>query len=349
MIRRILPLLLAIAFTATATAQTTGHGVVVTSDGVGVSDAAVMLKGRPTYITDSAGRFEFAIDSGTYRIERVVRPGYRLVSPPLPYVSTDSVSPVRIVMEQQESSCQRTVREYGASLYRQALECERRQLYGDGADSMIRRADLDTMNVRWQYEAGEYFHKYGDYSTAQKFYNRAIHKARELYGDKNQYLAHCYQLYGDNYMMWRVWGEDSKLNYADAKTYYQQAGHYWYSLLGESNRHTALIYNKMSHCWLELDNAEAARKCLDKAVGILEGHPDGDARLLAQTYENLVYVYLKLIEGHYAAGRYDACMELLQKSLAIEKQLHGEEGEVYLLLLHQIDLLKEEMPGNGEK
>ena len=309
MIRRILPSLLAIAFTATVTAQSIGHGEVV-ANGVGVSDVAIMLKGRPTYISDSIGRFEFAIDSGTYVIERVERPGYRLVSPQLPYVSNDSVSPVRIVMEQLESN---------------------------------RHAEPDTMNVRWLYETGEYFHKYGDYSTAQKYYNQAIQRARELYGDKNQYLAHCYQLYGDNYMKWKVWGEDSKLNYADAKTYYQRAGHYWYSLLGEKNNHTALIYNKMSACWLELDNAEAARKCLDKAVDILESIPDGDPHLLAQTYENLIFIYLKLIEGHHAAGHYDVCMELLQKSLVIEKQLHGEKSEVYLLLLHQIELLKKEI------
>lgn len=269
-----------------AAAQSLGHGRVTTSDGVPVSDVAITLKGRPTYISDTNGYLMFAIDEGQYVVERIEKSGYKLVLPQLPFAQKEG-SVLQIVLEVAESNEQRDVREKGASLYGRVIECERQRLYGDGADLMMERANLDTMNVRWQYQTGEYMHKYGDYATAQKYYNRAIHKAKELYGDKNLYLAICYQLYGDNYYAWKVWGENSVLNYAEAKTYYLRAGHFWYSLFGENNNYTAQIYNKIGMCWYMLENEKNAKECFQKAWEVLTTIPDADPNLMADVYANL--------------------------------------------------------------
>ena len=296
---------------------------------------AVTLKGRPTYISDVNGNLWFAIDDGQYIVERIEKPGYRLVSPRMPFVQTDGSALLKVVMEVAESNEQRAVREKGASLYERVLECEQKRLYGDGADLMIERANLDTMNVRWQFQTGDYMHKYGDYATAQKFYNRAIHKAQELYGDKNQYLAICYQLYGDNYYTWRVWGENSVLNYADAKTYYRQAGHYWYSLLGENNNQTALIYNKMGSCWFKLDNLPNAAECFSKALEVLLAISDADRGLLASTYGNLAVVAINNGEWTKALEWYTKDMEYLESL--------GVRGELYQYVQNQIELLKKKI------
>lgn len=365
-------------FMTPVAAQSLGRGSVVTTKGWPVADVAITLKDRPTYISDGNGYFRFAFDDGQYVVERIEKPGYRLVSPQLPFVQKDGYDTLKVVMESVESPEQRAVREKGSSLYGRVIECERQRLYGDGADLMIERANLDTMNVRWQYETGKYMYKYGDYATAQKYYNRAIQKAKELYGDKNQYLAICYQLYGDNYYEWKAWGENSALNYADAKTYYQQAGHFWYSLYGENNNYTARIYNKMGLCWYRLENEKNAMECFQKALKVLKAIPDAIPAVMANTYANLVLiaskkddktealgylneelkyqrmatgemsqdvaqVYLNLVAYYYGAADYDKTMELLLKVLAIEKHLYGESSELYQKVLHQIDLLKKEM------
>ncbi len=365
------------SFSTPVVAQSLGQGRVTTAEGLPLSDVAVTLKGRPTYISDANGNFLYAIDEGMYVVERIEKPGYRLVSPQLPFAQKEG-NVLHIIMEAAESSEQRAVREKGASLYGRVIECERLKLYGDGAALMIERANLDTMNVRWQYQAGDYMHRYGDYATAQQYYNRAIYKALELYGEKNQHLAICYQLYGDNYFVWKVWGENSVLNYAEAKTYYQRAGHFWYSLYGENNNYTAQIYNKIGMCWYKLENDKNAKECFLKALEVLKTIPDAEPVLMADTYVNLVQiaseendkkatldylnealkyqrmatgemsqevaqVYLKLVAYYYAVNDYEKTMELLHRILAIEKYLFGESSELYLKVQRQIDLLKKEM------
>ena len=251
------------------TAQGVYQGMITTEDREAVPDVAITVAGRPTYFSDKEGRFLFAAgNDGPFTVEKIERKGYEVMSPRLPYTAYGNRDTLKVVMRSQETPTQREVREYGELLYNKAMEQEQQRLYGDAADTLIKRASLDEDNVRWQYEAGQYMHKYGDYRTAQTFYNRAITKAKELYSEKNQYLALCYELYGDNYYVWRVWGEESVMNYADAKNYYQQAGHYWYTLYGETNEHTASIYYKMAVCWMKLDNETNALKALEKMLEV---------------------------------------------------------------------------------
>lgn len=262
-----------------------GLGVVVTNERTNVADVAIKVKDRPMYISDADGMFEFALTDGTCIIEKIEKPGYTLISPQLPHEVKNSNELLRIVMENHEDDQQRDIREKGQWLYNEAQRQEQERLYGDAADTLIMRADLDPMNVRWQIETGKYMHKYGDYKTAQGFYNRAIKAAEELYGEKNQLLARCYELYGDNYFVWRVWGEDNVLNYADAKNYYQRGGHFWYTLYGEGNNHVARIYYKMAACWYKLENKTNAKTCIDKAIETLRITPEPDPKWQSRIFE----------------------------------------------------------------
>ena len=255
-----------------------GLGKTITNKGMAVADVAIKVKDRPTYFSNLDGKFEFAMTDGVCIIERIEKPGYVLVSPELPCEVKESFGVIEIVMESHEDRMQKELFERGQYLYEEAQRREEKRLYGDAADILIMRADLDPSNVRWQYETGKYMHKYGDYKTAQKFYNRAI-KAAEVYGEKNQLLAHCYELYGDNYCDWRMWGENSVMNYADAKNYYQRGGHFWYSLYGEANNHVARVYYKMAACWYKLENKTNAKSCLDKAIEVLQMIPNPDMTL----------------------------------------------------------------------
>ena len=323
-----------------STAQTLGRGLATTPDGQGIVDVAITMKGRPTYISDKDGNFSFAAitDDDGFIIERVEKPGSRVVAPLLPYASTNEGWVVNIVMECEESEQQRAVREYGERLYAQAMELERQKLYGDAADSLVKRANLDEKNVRWQYETGEYMHKYRDYRSAQTYYNRAIEPAKELYGEKNELLATCYEAYGDNYRDWKVWGEESKMNFADAKTYYQIAGNYWVSLYGPVCKGAARIYYKMAICWKNLENDSSAEICLNKALQTLDSDPEKDLPLYALVYFGYVGLY-------YPAGKYEESLQYLQKLLAVEKELYGEESEYYQRVVRYIDLVRRRMQG----
>ena len=332
---RIFFLFIVQVFAATISAQIVGTGHVITKDGQRLSDVAIVLKDRPTYISNIDGNFTFALSNGYYTIERIEKAGYKLISPNLPYSSRYDGTQVKIVMEANNDEQQRVLYTYGEKLFQQALYLEQKQLYGDAADSLVKRAALDTLNVRWQYETGEYMHKYGDYLTAQTYYNKAIYKAKELYGENNQYLAICYELYGDNYFDWKAWGDKIDLNFADAKAYYQLSGHAWNLLFDEFNNNSARINLKMGRCWVRLDNPLSAKKCWDMSLSTLQNTPDADRNLLAS-------VYLKMIEYFYSIGNYSETMSFLQKLLALEKEMYGENSESYQTVLKQIELLKKE-------
>ncbi|MBR4783598.1 MAG: hypothetical protein IK023_06900 [Bacteroidaceae bacterium] len=207
---------------------------------------------------------------------------------------------------------------------------------------------IDTTDVRSLYEAGSRLHDAGNYSMAQKFYFRAYNLAQKLPDDdpyKNQHLALIYELYGDNYYTWKVWGENSVLNYANARIYYREAGHYWYLLYGKNNLYTARIFNKMASCWLQIENPDSAAVCIDEALLAIQNTPDINPQ--QQDYitlqEGLSRTCLDLVEHYYSVRNYPKTMDYLQKMLAVEKQLSGEDSDVYKLVLHQIDLLKQEM------
>lgn len=152
----------------------------VISDGEPVSDVAVKIKDRPCYISGRDGTFEYLVPEEGFTIEKIERPGYRLVSPALPFTSKGNEPPVAILMKQDESFSQRLLRKKGEALIEEMGQCDYERRYGDAADKFIERANLDPDNVRWQYEAGRYMHMHKDYKTAQALYNRAIKKRRNF-------------------------------------------------------------------------------------------------------------------------------------------------------------------------
>ncbi|MBP5547383.1 MAG: tetratricopeptide repeat protein [Bacteroidales bacterium] len=313
------------------------YAKVKTENGAPIADVAIKISGRPTYITNDDGFFYFAADNNQFTIERIEKTGYKLISPKLPYTATTDINTLTIIMTLDEKPQQTSLREYGQKLKDNALQLESQRMYGDAADSLIKRANLDTENVRWQIETGMYMHKYGDYRTAQTFYNRAIKKAQELYGDNNQWLAECYNLYGDNYFVWDPWGASgmtsSAMHFADAKTYYNYARSCWISLLGEQCNAVANSYLYIGRCWRKLENDTMAMQCYEKALDILKSLPNPDRNIESAVYVGQTHIY-------FNRNDYASALSMLEKSLAIQKELYGENSENYQAVMQQIDKLK---------
>lgn len=355
----------------------------VMADGEPVADVAVKFQDRPTYISGPDGKFEYLAPAQGFTIEKIERPGYKLLSPALPFTAHGNESPVTILMKRDEGFSQRRTRKKAEDILETALQFEKSGKIKEAAQLFINRSELDADNVRWLYETGLFFHKYKGYKTAQAFYNRAIKKAEELYGEKNQWLAVCYEAYGDNYFKWNVYfesgmgDENNTLHFADAKTYYQQAGHFWYTLLGEQNNHVAQIYHKMGKCWENLENPTNAMKCYENAMTIVNSgvvapevsatihtdmgkclHEKGeyeqalghleiacqtDRSLYGENSHKVFSDYLAIVSAQYDSRKLNEAMATLEKLLLCTKALYGEEHDMYQRVLHQIDLLKREM------
>lgn len=375
--------------TASNSNQTNGKQVIligsVMADGEPVSDVAVKFKDRPCYISDLDGKFEYLASDQGFTIEKIDRDGYKLLSPQLPFKVQGNESPITILMKHDEGFFQRRLRKKAEDLHEKALQLEKENKLKEAAKLFMERADLDPNNVRWQFEVGQFMYKYQDYKTAQTYYNRAIKKAEELYGEKNQWLAQCYDAYGDNYFKWNVYFEsgmgdkNNVLHFADAKQYYQQAGHFWYTLLGEQNDHTAWVYCNMAQCYVKLDNDQSAMHCVEKALSVVDSgnvspgmkakvyHSVGDSfhglgedekslhylemayqinlSLYGENSQQVFWDYGSLITTLHALGRLDETMATIQKLLLCTKVLYGEQHKVYKWVEDQMLRLKNEMEG----
>lgn len=240
------------AFDASSAEQPTIAGKVVTTDGLGIPDVAITIKGRPSFLCRTDGSFDIPLTDERFVIEKIERLGYALVSPTLPYTSEKGNTRLQIVMERAKSA-----------------------------------ARAGEESIRQWYEAGQKLHRGGNYQAAQAEYNRAIEMAKELFGEENKYLAICYELYGDNYFAWRAWGPDSAMNYADAKTYYSLSLRCWISILGENSQPACRLHNKIGACWRKLENDAEAAKKFEQAMASLKGSGQENPVLLASIYDNM--------------------------------------------------------------
>ena len=191
-------------------------------------------------------------------------------------------------------------------------------------------------------EKGLEYNKQGDFKAAQLTYNDAIKKAKSLSSGNEHLLALCYELYGDNYYEWKVWGSGSTLNYADAKTYYVEAARIWHTTKGENCPEVRRIYNKIAACWLNLENDGSASKWINDALAVRESTISGSTKHLSLTYRMLFITYLDVIEYFYSEKDYDNTKFYLEELLALEKLVKGTTTDNYRQLQHQLDLLEKE-------
>lgn len=202
--------------------------------------------------------------------------------------------------------------------------------------------EADTLQIIQLCEKGVEHNKHGEYKAAQLTYNDAISKVKDLGDDKECYLALCYELYGDNYYFWRVWGPESSLNYADAKKYYVEAARIWASAKGENCPEVTRLSNKIGACWFRLENNENAAIWFNKALATKKNIIDGNPKHLALTYANLTFAYLDIVKYFYSVNDYNNTKCYLEELVALEKLINGNTTEKYRLLQHQLDLLEKE-------
>ena len=173
------------------------------------------------------------------------------------------------------------------------------------------RANLDTTNVAWQLEAGDFIQEYlADYNKGLLYYQRALRQALAQNGEKHRDVANCYNNIGTVYV---DLGE-----YKNGMEYYQKALDIRKSICGESHPDVMESSLSLGAFYAEQGEIEPALDYFQKALSIGkavygEEHPE-----VARIYHNIGLVYSKL-------GDFDQALEFTQKCLTILKSVYGEE------------------------
>ena len=172
------------------------------------------------------------------------------------------------------------------------------------------RAELDTTNVDWQLEAGQFIDDYlADYDEAMALYKRALYSAIEQFGENNSDVATSYNNIG------YVYGNQG--NYVQALEYYNKALEIYLSVFGDGHADVATSYLNIGGVYYSQGNYAQALEYYNKALEIYlsvvgDKHPD-----VAMSYNNIGMVY-------YSQGNYVHALEYYNKALEIYLSVSGD-------------------------
>ena len=215
------------------------------------------------------------------------------------------------------------------------------------------RAALDTTNVEWQDQAGDYILGYiGDYKKAILYYQLALRQSLQLYSEDSPWIsmdlnnlgvAHSYL--GNyskalEYLFKALAIEEKKLgkehpdvahsyyniatvyhkqnNYSKATIYYLLALHYLSEMKSLDQSLFARTLNGLGLLYQDQGDYSKALEYLFKALAIREKKLGKEHPEVASSYNNIGTAYAK-------QGNYDKALEYLFKALAIREKKLGKE------------------------
>ena len=226
------------------------------------------------------------------------------------------------------------------------------------------RAELDTTNVVWQYEAGQFLNEYmADYDTALMLLNRGLRQTQSQFNEDSQINAAFYQIIGGIY--YEQGGYDEALRHyqravgiyierddianpifasicSDVGLMHQQLGEYdsaleWYGMamdafenvFGEEDHRTGTTYHNIASVYSDLGNYSEALEWYNKALAVYEHDLGAEHLETAGCYHNIGSVYDHL-------GDYEQAMEWYVKALAIREKLLGQKHPLTALSYNNI-------------
>ena len=170
---------------------------------------------------------------------------------------------------------------------------------------------LDSTNVEWLLDAGDYIQEYlAYYDKAEQYYQCALQSALNKYGDKHPDVATSYNNIGFIY--------STQGNYSQALEYYNKALEIWLVVFGEQHPDVATCYNNIGLVYGNQGNYSQALEYYNKALEILLAVFGEQHRNVATCYNNIGGVYS-------SQGNYSQALEYFNKALEIRLAVFGEQ------------------------
>ena len=172
------------------------------------------------------------------------------------------------------------------------------------------RASLDTTNVDWLNEAGEFISQYiADYNKAQVYFQKGLKLSIAKSGEQSERSGTQYANIGETY--WYLG------DYEKALEFHNKALSIRKKVFGEEHPDVAHSYHGIGADYYAMGDYEKALEFHNKALAIRkkvfgEEHPD-----VAHSYHQLGKVYTQ-------KGDYPKALEYLQKALNIRLTNYGE-------------------------
>lgn len=216
------------------------------------------------------------------------------------------------VLSESEAFAAKEVNDLAQDCYHK-YEIMKMQYRNDSAAYYIElRASLDTTNVQWQLDAGEFIDRYiAKYDKAEAYFRCALRNSMAQQGDSSALVAMCLDRIGNVC--------DTKGNYDDAGRYYQKALEIKKFLFGEKHIEIAKSFLNMGNVYGQRGKYDEALKLYNKALGICKMSSDGENQdVITQIYDRMGISY-------YFKYDYDNTLLYCTKALEIKKKLYDDD------------------------
>ena len=173
------------------------------------------------------------------------------------------------------------------------------------------RAQVDTTNLKWQIEAGQFIREYlADYPHAMSYFQRTLRQSIERDGAESEWAAQAYHDMGSVY--------DIQGDYPKALEYFNQALDIRKKVLGEEHPEVAQSYNNIGVVYSKQGKYANAMECFNKALSIREKASGPEDSKVAASCHNIGSVSSRL-------GDFPKALEYLNRALTIREKLFGKE------------------------
>ncbi len=214
------------------------------------------------------------------------------------------------------------------------------------------RACLDTLNVDWQLEAGDYISNFTtDYNTAYSLYERALRMAKMIYGEQSvvaastmvslvrfherkgefqtalDYAAHVLPILealpDNNNSIAQQCYENMAIVYDEmgdtlnAMNFYNRCLTICQDMYGEKHRKTASAYHNLGAFFVQTCRYDSALEYFQKSNEIYFGLNDTLSEGIASNYEGMAVAFKNL-------SKYDTAFYFINRAIEIDQILFGE-------------------------
>ena len=198
------------------------------------------------------------------------------------------------------------------------------------------RATLDSTNVLWQFQAGDFINEFkADYAKAESYFQLLLRQALIQFGEKSEWVGRAYNNLGVIYAKQNDFIKS--LDYFKEVLLLEQ-------YLGKDNPCIAEAYNNIGVVYFYQAKYQDALKYISLGLSIREKLLGASHSDVAQSYNNLGGVYDN-------QGKYLDALTCYSKALEIRKEIYGMEhpdvaqsynnqGNVYDLLNDTTNALK---------
>ncbi len=223
-------------------------------------------------------------------------------------------------LEKSKALAQKELDELAQDCYSK-FEIFKMQHQNDSAAYYIQlRAKLDSTNIEWQLEAGDFIMNYlANYELTGRYYNKALRQAM-LEQDSVQ-MGNCYNNFGTLSCM----QGDLKKGLEEMR----QAITIHKQIYGEKHPEMAIHYNNLGYILANLGEIDKAKEYIEEALSINMLVNNGSHVEVANSYNSLGMV--NLIKGEIIEARI-----LFKKSLNTVDKIYGKNHPLYAVSLDNI-------------